>query len=1301
MAKRCPTCKRTYPDKEPECPYCAEAVEVVEDEAPPPRKTGKTTSKKPAPPPDDVADIDVADVVEVVEEPARGPKKPPAGPAKPPAGKPAAPTKLAPKVAQPTKLAKKSPAPTMLAPPGAADDVVEAELAEEPPAKPAAPAKGKPAQEAPEPPAKKPPKFAQPTQLAKKAPAPTMLAPPGAVDEVVEAEEAAQEPPQAKARPPKGAAPKAPVPPGGAEGAEEATLAEGVDLGTPAAAAAGKGHPADKETVDLDAMDLLGGASEVDLGATPSAKGDRPSGLDLIAEAVESGVELGGAKVGDSSKHPVVSKSDEEAAADILADESSAVNLGSSAPAGHSPFHTDQDLDLGPTPAAGSGSGIGRKATAVAEEEVEVSEPVEEEEELVGAGAGKPGKPPKPKYGRRWLGGILIGVLLVGGGAAAAWKLGYLKIPALDGADQANADLKRAQGQATAARADATKAQGDLNKAQGELKKKKQEADELKEELENIKNKGGKSAAMLAKLEKQLKDVKYTDNQTDADKGLQKLIKDFTAAGEHVGKKDDLPEVAGAVKALKDTLAAATKARDDVIDALAKDDLLTREDLRNKDLAQAIKTLGEDRNAAWKALDAVAQGMGKEDPLKKELDGKKFDQAVKALGGDRNEARKALDAAVAKMDENDDPLKAEFKDLALARGVEKLGSDRNDLRSKVTGGLKSREFLTKKKPSAADISAALDQALKLANLAKMAFDWVDNLAAREMERDYFLAREKYIHTPEMMLDVWIRLLDPDSKEGKDPAKQAVEDANYVINGNPLLEKATADIKDKAHYVLGLASRSLRDYQTAVKELKKAGGKPSDDEPAWRKEARRMGEDLTRPAAYAKQYHRLRRGSQLTEPKLQTMLDEVSAALKVSDKGSLRVFRSLVQLDLARKTKERKLWDKLVAAAQKDAAAALKDAPAEAHYALGQVAEAQGKRAEAIKQYNLAIKNHKGKRLDLVRYKNARARVQGNKSLKSSRPPEEEKQEKEEKDARLDAGRIRRLLADVRSNPNPQVRADAAAVLANLILIGCPVAADGEAEPDPELEPDPEAQKAIAAAVDAKKEALQTVRELGDALLKAEEDEAGQEQQDEARQELADAQLELGRACLTLGRKRAANQEWERAMVQYKLGLAILSYDPPARRDPESGLLKRLGVQVLTRTGVAPDDWQVAVADMRDNLLNKHPALTRPKPREDQNALLAMKHYDLGRNLYWAGRFAQAEEEFQKAYSYSTEDARILYFLGLSRLRQRTRTKIGAAKVDFEEAAKIELRNPDTADDVNVALEAIQGKTRKLLNRYRP
>ena len=187
-----------------------------------------------------------------------------------------------------------------------------------------------------------------------------------------------------------------------------------------------------------------------------------------------------------------------------------------------------------------------------------------------------------------------------------------------------------------------------------------------------------------------------------------------------------------------------------------------------------------------------------------------------------------------------------------------------------------------------------------------------------------------------------------------------------------------------------------------------------------------------------------------------------------------------------------------------------------------------------------------------------------------------------------------------------------------------------------------------------------------------------EKEPRAAQRLVRAKVRLARAYMRLGTSRIRNAEWQEGMNNYRLGLTILTeINPP------------------------PQDVKEAIRGLQ-KILAAHPALNRPVPKTPQNPILALKHYDRGRDYYWARKFAAAEKEFQKAFQYYSEDPRFLYYLGLAQLRQRTRGKIGEAKVNFEEAAKLEQQHqPESTEDVDFALEPIQGKVRALLNRYRP
>src|SRR5438105_1369843 len=189
MAKKCSTCNRTYPDNLPACPHCNPAqaghapadeavlddIEIVGEEAP---KPPAAKAKKPAPPRlppaeepievvEEVHEVDAADVVELAEaKPAPGAgdssrvnldepvevvdvpsdmlvaqEATPAdsnvrldrlaqagAPPAPPPPPGAAKTGLARGSAQPTQIASRAPAPTMLADSDAADELPGSEL---------------------------------------------------------------------------------------------------------------------------------------------------------------------------------------------------------------------------------------------------------------------------------------------------------------------------------------------------------------------------------------------------------------------------------------------------------------------------------------------------------------------------------------------------------------------------------------------------------------------------------------------------------------------------------------------------------------------------------------------------------------------------------------------------------------------------------------------------------------------------------------------------------------------------------------------------------------------------------------------------------------------------------------------------------------------------------------------------------------------------------------------------------------------------------------------------------------------
>ena len=98
--------------------------------------------------------------------------------------------------------------------------------------------------------------------------------------------------------------------------------------------------------------------------------------------------------------------------------------------------------------------------------------------------------------------------------------------------------------------------------------------------------------------------------------------------------------------------------------------------------------------------------------------------------------------------------------------------------------------------------------------------------------------------------------------------------------------------------------------------------------------------------------------------------------------------------------------------------------------------------------------------------------------------------------------------------------------------------------------------------------------------------------------------------------------------------------------------------------------------------------------------LADAHNNLGVLYDRMGRPTEAEEEFKKAVSFFDQDARYQYFLGLSRLQQKTKAKQSAAFYDFEQGARLEAANRPHRTVVNASLERVQGELRQTLNGFR-
>jgi tetratricopeptide (TPR) repeat protein len=119
-----------------------------------------------------------------------------------------------------------------------------------------------------------------------------------------------------------------------------------------------------------------------------------------------------------------------------------------------------------------------------------------------------------------------------------------------------------------------------------------------------------------------------------------------------------------------------------------------------------------------------------------------------------------------------------------------------------------------------------------------------------------------------------------------------------------------------------------------------------------------------------------------------------------------------------------------------------------------------------------------------------------------------------------------------------------------------------------------------------------------------------------------------------------------------------------------------------------------------DLLDNHPAFQIPDAFNKPNPYMAEQFYGKGLHYFWAQRYAEAEQQFNRAVAYYGQDARYQYFLGLSLLAQGGKLRRDNAAYAIEQGARLEASNRPSSTEVNAALERLQGEMRQLLNAYR-
>jgi hypothetical protein len=1404
MAKKCPTCKRTYPDHLPACPHCEAArakppteddlliedIEIVADEAarPPAQKrptqeplesadvhevvepeevldvleaapgrpdSGKVQLDRPidvSNVPSDVlvvdeadkadssrvkldrpagitegsdvlvvddaeavgsskikfeqpidvsnvpSDVLVVDQAEVVEDvaAAQPPPEPPPGTVVPGA----VPTQLAPRQPVPTMLAVRDVAPTMLAPPEAA-----AEAAAEPPgAAPASP-------EAPEA-AAPPPKRGAATHIAGRAPAPTMLADSDVADEI----------PASELGGPAAAAPRA----GGEEAIDivgedalEATEASDVRPHPPievvdeavevvdeveevpdSGKAAGRGKGAGEEGSGVDLLGdevLVEGSSDVELERKPPGKGERPSGVDLIAEALESGVDLAG-EGPHTPPRPTKSKkrtaSDKGSHVDLdegvgTGPESSAVDLGApEAPAkgrrkegeAVSDVAADALLESPAEEVVGEAHEVvdeealvtPRKAKGEeAEEVVGEAHEVVDEEVVVPKAKAKPKRAAeleeeeeeeRPRRRReragggflRFVGTLLFGIILAAVGAAAVWYFSpdllqqIPESPSKKGFKwQAGRDPSKEVTRAQLAAADLARGDFDaaLEKAKGDESpdaaavrgEARWQKYFTQQRAKNLPLKADSGA-----VEQAVDDLKKANAETRV-QAIQNMIKEDNA------RRQTSDKMQASEKAIREALAqidpklaqADAKRLGQELEKLAGQAATLKE--LSKVLAEAklLKGKSVDPAAFKEALDRLMVAQTALDAAAKQLNLLSADAVPKAVEK-LAAARKMLHEQINEVNEKLQAAGVKGQD---AKGVQELIADRNTLK-------------TEKKDLDAAVTQALDE-LKKGGLVPAGADPKKQLVAGTKA-----ARLKAESPLASSLGSTFSSL---SGLGSGAGRLLQRGLDKVADNAELtaarIRQALSETPDQrldtwlALYQ-GRARKDPQDVVSANKYLDWVNSKGVNANPETRAKAlfalglaQRNNGQFAEAARTLKQAVGASAGIKgppawvaAAQRALKELTDPTAYYLpRVQDlRREGRLQDALEELDTGLKAmpNDARLHAQR-GLVRLDLAAGKMDAKTQ-ELVRQDAAAAQKDPAHAAEGFYLMG------RLDEQLGNMSGAEQNYRTALKTHQGDPEEASRYRSALARV---LLRERVPGAEEEPAPK----------------------GKAEKTGRLETPAERDEQVAA-TDPRMALLALVM-TGVQVGGGDEDEdpvqaARLKQATELATELIKSSVPKtkGEGYMILGQVYARQGKRGEGIILFVKGLELYY---PGKESKELA-----------------------------KLVNEHPAFQQPDTMPRYQPLLAERHFGKGLEAFWQRRYPEAEKEFKKAVSYYDQDARYQYYLGLARYQQPTKAKRDAARYDFQQGARLEAANRPHAYQVNASLERLQGSLRQVLDRYR-
>ena len=1008
--------------------------------------------------------------------------------------------------------------------------------------------------------------------------------------------------------------------------------------GSPGSGEESKEHPS-AEAVDDE-------SSAVNLGKTPAKNKKKPSsGVDVVAEALESGVSLEDeapvsprrppsvefddilAEEAESVDEPpakpakkkAVAEDTEEVAAAMMAeDDEEAVAASAEEDEGVAvPVDEDEgvavpvDEDRGaatgedierlgspvdeeaPAPPKKKGKAKGKPRDE--EEETAVTVPADEEEEAKPKKAKKKAVAPPPVSGPSCLGRLVgaafflvLGVLLVVGAIAG---VGYLQpaliseIPGSPWAVKSTGPAKVVQPQvqqlSPTEKAFQFIAAGDYDKA----------LEEVKDGTEDTE----KAARGQARVLKVLKDRDLLK------KGLDKAEKEQIELGLKELREGKNETFAKQIeRALNEPGAMAT------LQGKMKE-------LENAQLS--LKKSSED----LKTQQVLAQGLSK-----------KLNEANLK----RDEAAKALDDTKAKLTETDKKLAQTDKKLADA--TKQLADANNQLKDK---------------------SKQLDQEeQKSAKLQKDRDDLMKKLTKETFEG---LLKAQVIKTVDQKLDAYTGVLSDRTRKDPKELDTILKDAEWILSKESNQEPQA---RGKALLATGLALRNLGKFDEARKALDEAAKIKADKGATWQAQAKQAQKELTDPRAYyLPQIEKFQAAGNI-----KAAIAEANAAVKaLPGNGKLLAERGLLHLEQARSAKGG------VAAAEKlirddgEKAAKAPGGAADGAYVLGLLEEELGQFSKAETYFRNAIDAAKmlpkGSGDDGNRYRIALARVLLRDRPAASAPVF---------DAPAPAPADKKGESQSSNTPAAGYVHPVAALLLTVTISAQP---DNEA---PEVEK-PADVKRIRESVNLAMDILKTGKdkEQGYAILSNAATQAGE--------------LLTSKTCQALAEELLANKDKRTQGIGYLLKAHALT---KTGRRTEALKDYSKGVELLNPKNNESRD----IAKMIDN----HPAFQHPDAANRPNPVLAEKHFNYGLQHYWAKRYAEAEAQFKQALDYYDQDARYLYFLGFAQLAQKSNLKRDQGLFSLERGVQLETVGRPSVSEINLSLERVQGELRQLVNLYR-